>query len=248
MPSETTASVIDQRLLMRYREHGDERARAELVERLLPLAHQIARRYQRRGEPLEDLVQAASVGLVKAVERFDPQRGTTLAAFAVPTMLGEIKRHFREMAWSLHVPRALQERTLQVKNASAALEPALGRQPTPAELALHTGHTEEEVLDAIEARSAHAVVSLNEPHGDDPPDGAVQAHFLATEDTGYELAEARATVAPAMRRLPARDRLVLRLRFGSELTQSQIAALLGVSQMQVSRQLRRTLADLALCA
>ncbi|HEY2604070.1 MAG TPA: SigB/SigF/SigG family RNA polymerase sigma factor [Thermoleophilaceae bacterium] len=232
----------DLRLLERYHHDGDLAARDELVERFLPLARQLARRYERPDEPLDDLLQVASMGLVKAIDRFDPARGTAFSSFAVPTILGELKRYFRDVGWAVHVPRGMQERALEVNRALTELSRALGRSPTPAELADAMGLTHEEVLEAMEAATAYDSVSLEAPRSGEEGDGE---EFLldrfGASDPGYELAEYAATIAPELRALPERDRLVLHLRFVEDLTQSEIAERIGVSQMHVSRLIRRAL-------
>jgi RNA polymerase sigma-B factor len=232
----------DLRLLERYHRTGDEAAREELIRRFLPLARQLARRYERPDEPLDDLVQVASVGLVKAVRRFDPTRGIAFSSFAVPTILGELKRYFRDSSWAVHVPRAMQERALEVNRAVTELSRDLGRSPTPAEVAEFTQLTLEEVLEAMEAATAYDSVPLEAPrpdHEDGEGEGVVDR--LGAEDHGFALAEYSATLAPQLRALPERDRLVLYLRFVEDLTQSEIAERIGVSQMHVSRLIRRAL-------
>jgi RNA polymerase sigma-B factor len=215
-----------------------------VIERFLPLARQLARRYERPDEPMDDLFQVASMGLVKAVDRFDPSRGVAFSSFAVPTILGELKRYFRDVGWAVHVPRSMQERVLEVNRAVTDLSRTLGRSPTPAELAEATEFTHEEVLEALEAATAHDSVPLEAPRpGDDDDEGGVVAK-LGGEDPGYELAEYSATLAPELRALPERDRLVLYLRFVEDLTQSEIADQIGVSQMHVSRLIRAALAKL----
>lgn len=233
----------DLRLLERYRETGDPALRDAVVERFLPLARQLARRYERADEPIDDLVQVASMGLVKAVERFDPTRGIAFSSFAVPTILGELKRYFRDVGWAVHVPRSMQERALEVNRAVTELSRTLGRSPTPAELAEATEFTHEEVLEALEAATAYDSVPLDAPHSDDGDEMGVVAR-LGAEDPGYELAEYSATLAPELRALPERDRLVLHLRFVEDLTQSEIAEQIGVSQMHVSRLIRAALTKL----
>jgi RNA polymerase sigma-B factor len=234
----------DLRLLERYHSHGDEVAREELIRRFLPLARQLARRYERGDEQLDDLVQVASVGLVKAVERFDPSRGTAFSSFAVPTILGELKRYFRDTGWAVHVPRGMQERALEVNRAVSELSRELGRSPTTAELSSFTGLTHEDVLEAMEAAVAYESVSLEAPRTDDESDSSDGvADRIGQEDGGYELAEYAATLAPELRALSERDRLVLELRFGQDMTQSEIAERIGVSQMHVSRLIRRALAQ-----
>jgi len=231
----------DRRLLLRWRRHGDQGARAALVERFLPLARQLARRYQHAGEPLEDLVQVASVGLLKAIDRFDPARDTAFSSFAVPTILGELKRHFRDKGWSVRVPRDLQELAVRIERLTDLVGREVGRAPTVEELAQRAGVTVEQVLEAREASSAYRAVSLDRPRDDD--EEGLGGGFGA-EDPGFGLAEDAATVERLMRVLTDRERQVLRLRFGEDLTQSEIGALVGVSQMHVSRIIRQAVARL----
>jgi len=240
-PSDPERIREDLRLFERYRRTGDEAIRDELVRRFLPLAHQLARRYERSDEPLDDLVQVASVGLVKAVQRFDPSRGSAFSSFAVPTIVGELKRYFRDLGWAVHMPRAIQERALEVNRAVTGLSRDLGRSPTPAELAQFTGLTREEVLEAMEAATAYDSIPLEAPRPDDGAEGESAVDWLGVEDHGYVLAEYSATLAPQLRALPKRDRLVLYLRFVEDLTQSEIADRIGISQMHVSRLIRRAL-------
>ena len=230
----------DLRLLEQYQSTGDPAARDAVIERFLPLARQLARRYERRDEPIDDLVQVASMGLVKAVERFDPTRGIAFSSFAVPTILGELKRYFRDVGWAVHVPRSMQERALEVNRAVSELSRSLGRSPTTAEVADATDLTHEEVLEALEAATAYDSVPLEAPRSDDGDEVGV-VERLGAEDPGYELAEYSATLAPELRALPKRDRLVLHLRFVEDLTQSEIAERIGVSQMHVSRLIRAAL-------
>ncbi|MDX6632343.1 MAG: polymerase sigma-B factor [Solirubrobacterales bacterium] len=229
------------RLLRRYRTMGDERARAELIERMVPFARRLADRYRHTSQSSDDLAQVASLALVKAVDRFDPDRGVRFAAFAVPTILGELKRHFRDMGWSVRVPRGLQERALQVERTSAMLATATGRTPTVMEIAGKLEMTAEEVLEALEARQAFDALSMDTPHQTTEGEGITLGESLGKEDEGFEQAVDRAAVASALPLLPARDREIIRLRFVDELTQTEIAEHLGVSQMQVSRLLRRAL-------
>jgi len=193
---------------------------------------------------MDDLFQVASMGLVKAVDRFDPSRGVAFSSYAVPTILGELKRYFRDVGWAVHVPRSIQERVLEVNRAVSELSRTLGRSPTPAELASATDFTHEEVLEAMEAATAYDSVPLDAPRpgGDDDDDGVVER--LGADDPGFELAEYSATLAPELQALPERDRLVLYLRFVEDLTQSEIATQIGVSQMHVSRLIRSALAKL----
>jgi RNA polymerase sigma-B factor len=235
----------DRRLLIRYHEQGDLQAREELVERFLPLARQLARRYQRQNEPLDDLMQVASMGLVKAVDRFDPARGTAFSTYAVPTILGELKRYFRDSGWAVHVPRGMQERVMKLDQASQELHRRLGRSPSAGELAEELQLTSEEVLEAMEAASAYDAISLEEQRSDSSDSAEPTfADSLGTEEERYELVEYGATIAPTLRALSERERLILHLRFVEDLTQSEIADRIGVSQMHVSRLIRRALARL----
>jgi RNA polymerase sigma-B factor len=223
---------------------GDAAAREALVERFLPLARQLARRYQRAKEPLDDLVQVASIGLVKAVDRFDPTRGIAFSSYAVPTILGELKRYFRDSGWALHVPRGTQERAMQVDRAIKELAGRHGRSPSVAQVADHAGLSVEEVLSAMEASLAYEAVSLESERAGSDPGGDTYAESIGRDDERYELVEYGASIAPALDALAPRDRLILHLRFAEDLTQSQIAERIGVSQMQVSRLIRRSLARL----
>jgi RNA polymerase sigma-B factor len=236
----------DRRLLERYHRDGDVAAREALVERFLPLARQLARRYQRGGEPLDDLIQVASLGLLKAIDRFEPDRPTAFSSFAVPTILGELKRHFRDKGWSVRVPRDLQEMSVRVDRVTEAMARSLGRAPTPAEIAEEIGTTTERVLEAREAAGAYRAVSLDRPRDDDDDEG--MADSFGIEDPGFGLAEAAATVESLMGVLSEREREVLRLRFAEDLTQSEIGARVGVSQMHVSRLIRQAVARLRAAA
>ena len=240
----TKRAVDERRLLMRYREHGDLAARDELTRRLMPLARQLAMRYQRKSEPVEDLVQVANMALVKAIDRFDPERGTALSTYAVPTILGELRRYFRDAGWSVHMSRQLQERTLRVERVSARLEARLGRVPSVTELAGEMDVPEEEVLEALEASSAYQSASLDEHLYEEDGSGSTLMDVLGTEEGGFELVEDRSAAVSAMRALDDRARRIVEMRFIAEMTQSQIGAELGVSQMHVSRLLRRAIAKL----
>jgi RNA polymerase sigma-B factor len=233
----------DRRLFERYHVHGDVAAREALVERFLPLARQLARRYQRAGEPLDDLVQVASLGLLKAIDRFEPGRATAFSSFAVPTILGELKRHFRDRGWSVRVPRDLQELAVRTERVTDELSRGLGRAPTPEEIARHVGVTVEQVLEAREAAGAYRAVSLDRPAGDDE-EGDGMAEAVGAEDPGFGWAEDAATVQRLMVVLSDREREVLRLRFVEDLTQAEIGARVGVSQMHVSRLIRQAVASL----
>jgi len=232
----------DRALLIRAH-RGDQEAREQLVERFLPLARQLARRYQRGGEALDDLIQVASLGLLKAIDRFDPSRTTAFSSFAVPTILGELKRHFRDKGWSVRVPRDLQELTVRLEPTSEELSRELGRAPTTSELADHLGVTIEQLLEAREAAGAYRAVSLDRPRDDDEEGDGLGAGF-GVEDLGFSEAEDAATVEHLMRVLSDREREVLRLRFAEDLTQAEIGTRIGVSQMHVSRIIRQAIAQL----
>jgi RNA polymerase sigma-B factor len=238
-----TRAREDRRLLERYHRHGDRAAREALVERFLPLARQLARRYQRGSEPLDDLIQVASLGLLKAIDRFEPGRDTAFSSFAVPTILGELKRHFRDRGWSVRVPRDLQELSVRVDRVAEEISGELGRAPTPAEIAENIGITTEQVLEAREAAGAYRAISLDRPR-DEEEEGDGMADSMGAEDPGFGLAEDAATVARLMTVLSEREREVLRLRFADDLTQSEIGARVGVSQMHVSRLIRQAVARL----
>jgi RNA polymerase sigma-B factor len=231
-------------LLSRYHGRGDNAARDQVIERFIPLARSLAARYTRSREPLEDLVQVACVGLVKAVDRFDLSRDLTFATFAVPTILGELRRHFRDTGWDLHVPRGLQERALKVEQSSQELSKKLGRSPTPNDIAAATGLDLEDVLEALTARTAASeTMSLDQPAaGQD--EGAI-TEVIGQEDDRFDLIDHTATIEPILRALPERERRILHMRFAQDMTQAEIAEQVGVSQMQVSRLLRRSIARLS---
>jgi RNA polymerase sigma-B factor len=235
---------LEQLLFHRYQQEGDLRARRELIERYLPLARSLARRYERRGESLDDLVQVASLGLVKAIDRFEPGRGFSFSSYAVPTMLGELRRYFRDSGWALHVPRGVQELALKVNAAVERLSGELGRSPSPQQLADELDLPVEEVLEAIEANAAYDTASLDTPirSGDDESRGI--AEILGETDERFELVEDRVSIGPALKTLPARERLILHLRFVEDCTQSEIAQRIGVSQMHVSRLIRCSLDEI----
>jgi RNA polymerase sigma-B factor len=233
----------DRRLLERYHRDGDPAAREALVQRFLPLARQLARRYQRGGEPLDDLIQVASLGLLKAIDRFEPDRPSAFSSFAVPTILGELKRHFRDRGWSVRVPRDLQEMAVRVERVTEELSRNLGRAPTAGEIAEDIGATTEQVLEAREAAGAYRAVSLDRPR-DDEEDGEGVGESMGVEDPGFGLAEDAATVQRLMAVLGEREREVLRLRFEEDLTQAEIGERVGVSQMHVSRLIRQAVTRL----
>jgi RNA polymerase sigma-B factor len=233
----------DKLLFKRYLETRDSAARDALIERFLPLARQLARRYQRAEEPLDDLIQVASLGLVKAIDRFDAEREVAFSSYAVPTILGEIKRHFRDRTWSVRVPRDLQELAVKVDRVGEDMGRDLGRAPTPGEIAERLGATPEQVLEAREAAGAYRAVSLDRPRNEEDEEGELVDAF-GSEDHGFAVAEDAATVERLMRVLSDREREVLRLRFEEDLTQSEIGEIVGVSQMHVSRLIRQSIARL----
>jgi len=225
---------------------GDEerlRSRGELVELHLPLVEYLARRFRNRGEWLDDLTQVATIGLIKSIDRFDLSRGVEFSTYATPTIVGEIKRHFRDKGWAVRVPRRLQELKLALTKAISDLAQRLGRAPTVAELAAHLQMSEEEVLEGLESANAYSTVSLDAPDsGDD--DAPAVAESLGMLDDALEGVEYRESLKPLLERLPPREKRILLLRFFGNMTQSQIAIELGISQMHVSRLLARTLAQL----
>ncbi|HEY6781795.1 MAG TPA: SigB/SigF/SigG family RNA polymerase sigma factor [Candidatus Dormibacteraeota bacterium] len=231
-------------LFARWQQDGDPRARQELALRFLPLARKLARRYSGAHEPFDDLLQVASLGLVKAIDRFDVSRGTAFSSFAVPTILGELKRYFRDLGWSVHVPRGAQELALRVEDARQKLTTKTGRPPSVQDLAQYLELSIEDVLEALETAGAHHTASLDSPRDDGEEESGTLADAFGQVDESYELVEARATIAAAADHLGPRERQVLVLRFVEDLTQSQIASMTGVSQMQVSRILRRALEQL----
>jgi RNA polymerase sigma-B factor len=228
-------------LFERWQRHRDQAARAILVERYLPLARNLARRYVRSSEPFEDLMQVASLGLVKALDRFDTERGYRFAAFAVPTILGELRRYFRDSAWSIHVPRGAQERALEVESAAEQLTADSGRAPTVQQIAEYLELGVEEVLASMQVSQAYSTLSLDAPRRANEDDQESYGDSIGSEDERFELIEADVVVSEALRHLPARERRILHLRFVEDLTQSEIAARIGLSQMQISRLLRRSL-------
>jgi RNA polymerase sigma-B factor len=217
------------------------RVRDRLVEMHLPLVEYLARRFAGRGEPLDDLVQVGTIGLIKAVDRFDTDRGVEFSTYATPTVVGEIKRHFRDKGWTVRVPRRLQELRASLSGATSDLTQTLGRSPTVAELAAHLKIGEEEVLEGLESANAYTAVSIEASDGEG---GMSVADTLGGDDLSLEGVEYRESIKPLLDSLPARERRILMLRFFGNLTQSQIAAELGISQMHVSRLLARTLAQL----
>jgi RNA polymerase sigma-B factor len=229
-------------LFVRWQSHRDARAREVLVESYMPLARSLARRYLNTQEPIDDLIQVAYLGLIKAIDRFDATRGNRFAAYAVPTILGELRRHFRDTAWAVHVPRSGQERAMEVERAGEVLTSKLGHAPTVREIAEYIERDHEEVLDALQVTRARGAVSLDAPRpGNGEEELEPRAESLGSEDDGYALVEDGAAVAHALASLAPRERRIVRLRFQCEMTQSQIAAEVGLSQMQISRVLRHSL-------
>ena len=231
----------DQRLFRLWLGHGDRRARTALIERFLPLARALAGRYHRWGEPLEDLIQVASVALVKAIDRYDPGRGCAFTSFAVPTISGELKRHFRDHTWTVRPPRDVQELALQIDSARTHLWQQLDRSPTTSELAIAIGVSNELILEALQAYNGRAGSSLQGPAAK-RTDAATLEDSIGTEDPDLSRAELRADLNRMLRTISPRARVMLRLRFEDDLTQAEIGALVGVSQMQVSRILREAIA------
>ncbi len=217
--------------------------RDKLVEMHLPLVEHLARRFRNRGEPLDDLVQVATIGLIKSVDRFDPTRGVEFSTYATPTIVGEIKRHFRDKGWAIRVPRRLQELRLSLTSATAELSQRLGRAPTVHELAEQLKISDEEVLEGLESANAYSTLSLDVPEQGEQ-DSPIVADSLGAEDEDLEGVEYRESLKPALAKLPRREKKILMLRFVGNMTQSQIADEIGISQMHVSRLLAKTLAQL----
>jgi RNA polymerase sigma-B factor len=242
--SRADTQETERQLLIRYHDDGDLAAREQLAESFLPLARDLALRYTYTDEPFDDLLQVASLGLIKAIDRFEPGRGTKFTSYAAPTILGELKRHFRDKGWSLHVPRGTLELALKVQEATMLLGSRTGRSPTVDEIAQHLQVGTEQVLEALEALAARHAASLDVPVDDSSDDSATRHDTIGAEDDGYAAIDASASLADAVRRLPMVDRRVFMLRYRYELTQSEIAEQVGVSQMQVSRILRRVTDEL----
>lgn len=226
-------------LLRAYREDGDIRARDTAVERLLPMVRGLAARYAGRGEPLEDLVQVGSIGLIKAFDRFDPDRGVNFSSYAIPTIIGEIRRYFRDKTWSLHVPRPVKELSVRLNRVTEELTGNLARPPTVAELAHASGASEEDVIDALDCTLAYSTRSLD--MGVDGDDDESLSELIGGPDEAFTRVEDTIVVTETLAGLAEREREIVRLRFYEEMTQSQIAAELGISQMHVSRLLRKAL-------
>jgi RNA polymerase sigma-B factor len=237
----TADDKVDHQLLYAYHHDGSMKAREQLIELYLPLVRSLARRYSYRGEQLEDLVQVGCIGLIKAIDRFDIERGVELTTYATPNIIGEIKRHFRDKGWAVRVPRGLQELNVQLSRLMEQLTVQFGRSPTIPELAQASGAQEEEVLEALESGRAYSSLSLSQGSGGDGEEDLDPMESLGTEEHQYEVSEDRAILAPGFKVLDERERMILQLRFFDGLTQSQIAQQVGISQMHVSRLIRRSL-------
>ena len=235
-----TRRQAEQQLFLEYRQTQNRRERDALVERFLPLARSLARRYRRGAEPLEDLEQVASLALVKAVEGFDPSRDTAFSSYAVPTITGALKRHYRDCGWSVRMPRDLQERSMRIQRFNEAESASSGTSPTAAEIAQRAGISVEEVIEAREAYQALHADSLDQPFGSGDDDGrASLVETMGTPDLGYERAFDRVLLDSLLETLDERDALIVRLYYQEELTQSEIGGRLGYSQMHISRLLRK---------
>jgi RNA polymerase sigma-B factor len=238
-PTPERAREEDRVLLRRYHQLGDTGAREELIQRHLPLVRSLARRYAGRGEALEDIEQVGAIGLIKAIDRFELERDVSLATYATPNVVGEIKRHFRDKGWAIRVPRALQELNASMSGAIERLTGRLGRSPSIAEIAEELKTSPEEVLEAMEVGSAYSTVSLSSgPGGEEELD---PLETIGGEDVEFERSEHRAALEPALGRLAPREREILRMRFEEGLPQTQIAHRIGLSQMHVSRLIRKSL-------
>ena len=225
----------------RYRHTGDTAARDQLVEHFMPLARHLACRYEQRGEPVEDLEQVASLGLLKAIDRFDPERDMRFSSYAVPTILGELKRYFRDATWALHVTRGVQERLIEVSQAMDYLATQSGRSPSPQEIATYLNLAVEDVVEALQAGAVRDTASLNATTTSDDDHPTTLGDSFGEIDSRYGLVEKTAGMTRAMRMLPERERAILLLRFYADLTQGEIAERLGISQMHVSRLIRHAL-------
>jgi RNA polymerase sigma-B factor len=238
----------DRELFARYRHTGDRRDRDAIVERFMPLARRLAGRYNRRPDSLDDLTQVAALALVKAVDRFDPTRGIAFSSFAVPTIVGEIKRHFRDHGWAVRPPRALAERALRVEATARQFSVEHHRAPTVAELCQRSGLTEEDVLDALHAGRAANASSLDAAVSRQDEETMSLGDRIGVDDDGYAIAEQRVLLEGLMRGVPTRDREILHMRYFEDMTQAQIGDVFGVSQMQVSRLLRHSIERMQIVA
>lgn len=237
----TTSQNLEDESQLWERRGRDPAAREELVRRYMPFARNLALRYRGASEPIDDLVQVANLGLLGAIDRFDPERGIPFVAFASPTILGELKRHFRDRAWTVRVPRALHDRLAEVEKTISSLSSRLQRSPSVAEIGEELDLEETEVLEVLEANRNRRPLSMDRPVSSGDEENAVPGDWIGAEDEHYELVENRALLAGVLPDLDERERTVLKLRFVDEMTQSEIAEQIGYSQMHVSRILRRTL-------
>jgi RNA polymerase sigma-B factor len=231
----------ERQLWRRFTEERDQKAREELIERYMPFAKRLALRYRGASESFDDLLQVANLGLLNAVDRFDPERGIPFTAFASPTILGELKRHFRDRVWTVRVPRGLHDRMAEVDKAIVELTKELQRSPSVGEIAERLELEQTDVLEAMEANHNRRPLSLDRPAGGEDDEDSTSTEWIGAEDEGFELVEGRIALDSALPHLDERERLVLRLRFVEDMTQSQIADRIGHSQMHVSRILRRAL-------
>jgi RNA polymerase sigma-B factor len=231
----------DRILLRRYHVEGDLAAREELIERYMSLVRSLARRYANRGEQLDDLVQIGAIGLIKAIDRFDLERGVELTTYATPNIIGEIKRHFRDRGWAVRVPRGLQELNMRVTRLIEQLTVQLGRAPTISEIAKAASVEEEDVLEALESGRAYTSLSLSQGSTQAGGEELDPMETIGEIEHAYEVSEDRAVLEPGLRALDERERRIIHLRFFEGLTQSQIAQQVGISQMHVSRLLRRSI-------
>jgi RNA polymerase sigma-B factor len=244
MDAREFARQTDEELLDTHYREGDLASRDELMDRFMPFARKLAVRYMHSREPIDDLVQVASIGLLNAIDRFDPERGKNFTAFAAPTILGELKRHFRDKGWPIHVPRDLQERVLAVSRHAERLSVELRRSPTLDELADALDCTVAQTVEAIDAGENYQLTSLDAPVAQDDEQDCPLADILGTEDEGFELAEDRQALASSWGTLPPLERQVLSLRLVHGLTQREISRRIGYSQMHVSRLLHRSMLSL----
>jgi RNA polymerase sigma-B factor len=241
-PDSRAAELVEAMAALPADDPSRAAVRDQAIQAWLPMTQRLARRYASRGEPYDDLLQTATVGLIKAVDRFDPDRGIDFTAYAIPTILGEIKRYFRDRAWAIRVPRRLQEMRMAINDANASLSHSLGRAPTVADVATYLDTTEEAVLEGLEGARAYSATSLSAPTS---ADGSLEVgDTLGTEDHGFELTELRIALGPALATLTERERRIITMRFFGNQTQIQIAEQVGVSQMHVSRLLTAALAKL----
>ncbi|OFW57191.1 MAG: hypothetical protein A2133_09030 [Actinobacteria bacterium RBG_16_64_13] len=236
--------MSERELLVRVRDQKDPAAREELITRYLPLVKSLARRFASRGQPVEDLIQVGSIGLIKAIDRFDLERGVELSTYATPTIMGEIKRYFRDKGWAVKVPRALQDLNVRLNRVIEQLTVELKRSPTIAELAAATQVSEEAVVEALESGRAYSSISLFSGGANDDDESLELLDCLGSEEEAYAIFEQRRVLAPAMARLDPRERLILHLRFFEGMTQTQVAARIGISQMHVSRLIRKSIENL----